>query len=179
MPVTRRPTARTPRRSAFGSALHRLARRDHSEQELRKALAAEGHTPDEVEEAVERAKSARYVDDRGYAERFTRSRLAFRGHGRALIRQGLRTRGVAAELVDGALKEISEQGLEREALDAAARKYWRLHPKVEPRLRIQRLWAFLLRRGFPAGLVQERLRSLWPGQGEILEGLEVVPEDGE
>jgi len=43
--------------------------------------------------------------------------------------------------------------------------------------RTRRLWAFLMRRGFPAGLVQERLRALWPAQGEILEGLEVVPAD--
>jgi regulatory protein len=171
--------AKPPSRSAFASALRRLSRRDHSEQELRRALAGEGHTADQVDEAVSRVKSARYVDDKGYAERFTRSRLRERGHGRALIRQGLRVRGVAGEHVDRALKQASQEGLEKEALDAAARKYWRLHPKVEPNIRIQRLWAFLLRRGFPAGLVQERLQSLWPRSGEILEGLEVAPEDAE
>ena len=49
-------------------------------------------------------------------------------------------------------------------------------PRVPPADRMRRLWAFLMRRGFPAGLVHERLRALWPTQGEILEGLEVVSE---
>ena len=164
-------------RSAFGSALRRLARRDHSEQELRTALAGEGHEAEEVEDAVLRAKSARYVDDSRYAERFTRSRLVGRGQGRALIRFGLKTRGVKAEVVDRALKQAAADGLEKAALDAAARKYWRLHPKVEPETRLKRLWAFLMRRGFPAALVHERLQSLWPKQGAILEGLEAVRDD--
>jgi regulatory protein len=164
-------------RSAFGSALRRLARRDHSEQELRTALVGEGHAVEQVDDAVLRAKSARYVDDTRYAERFTRSRLVGRGQGRAIIRHGLRTRGVKGEVVDRALKQAVAEGLEKAALDAVARKYWRLHPKVEPETRLKRLWAFLMRRGFPASLVHERLRSLWPRQGAILEGLEAVQDD--
>ena len=166
-------------RSAFGSALKRLARRDHSEQELRAALVREGHEPEQVEDAVSRTKSARYVDDARYAERFTRSRLAERGQGRAVIRHGLRQRGVQGELVDRVLKQAATDGTEKEALDSVARKYWRLHTKVAPEIRMKRLWAFLMRRGFPAGLVHERLYALWPKQGEILEGLEVAEDVSE
>jgi regulatory protein len=170
-------TAAPPSRSAFASALRRLSRRDHSEQELRRALADEGHTPGEVDAALARVKSSRYLDDKTYAERYTRSRLTSHGHGRGRIRQGLRMRGVAGELVDGALRQAADDGLEREALDTAAKKYWRLHPRVAPADRMRRMWVFLMRRGFPAGLVHERLRALWPAQGEILEGLEVEPAD--
>ena len=35
---------------------------------------------------------------------------------------------------------------------------------------------FLIRRGFPAGLVQDRLRVLWPRWGDALEGLEPAEE---
>jgi regulatory protein len=175
--LRRAAEARTPSRSAFASALRRLARRDHSEHELRSALAGEGHSEEDIAAALERVKASRYLDDKTYAERYTRSRLAGRGHGRALIRHGLRVRGVKGEVVDRALKQAATDGTEKEALDAVARKYWKLHPKVEPETRMKRLWAFLMRRGFPAALVHDRLQALWPKQGAILEGLEAVQDD--
>jgi len=57
-----------------------------------------------------------------------------------------------------------------------ARRYWRQHGREEPVQRIRKLWAFLLRRGFPAGLVRERLSALWPRWGDALTGLEPVEE---
>ena len=72
--------------SAYQRALRRLARRDHSVEELRRALAARGHAPEEIEAAIDRLRHERYLDDQGFAERFARSRLAHQGHGRALIR---------------------------------------------------------------------------------------------
>jgi len=102
------------------------------------------------------------VDDAGFAERFARSRLAHQGHGRALIRQGLKRRGVGRSETEaglaGALREVDEKAV----LDTLARRYWRQHVSVEPARRLPRLWAFLLRRGFAAGLVHERLSALWP-----------------
>jgi len=169
--MTRSATGASPQ-SAYQRALGRLARRDHSVAELKRALLARGHEEDEVEAALERLRRERYLDDAGYAERFARSRLAHHGHGRALIRQGLRQRGVTrSQTEDGlasALREVDEKGV----LDALARRYWRQHAKVEPERRLPRLWAFLLRRGFAAGLVHERLSALWPRWADALEGLE-------
>ena len=160
--------------SAYQRALGRLARRDHSEAELRRALAARGHGEAEVEQALARLRRERYLDDAGYAERYARSHLAHHGHGRALVRQGLRRRGVARSEAEAglasALREVDEKGV----LDSLARRYWRQHARVEPARRLPRLWAFLLRRGFAAGLVHERLSALWPRWADALEGLEPV-----
>jgi regulatory protein len=171
-----RDTPKLPARTAFASALRRLARRDHSEHELREALRGEGQSDEDVEDALARVKSARYLDDRTYAERYTRTRLQGQRQGRMRIRQGLRTRGVAGELVERALQKAAAEGMETEALDAAARSYWRTHPRVEPALRIRRLFVFLMRRGFPAALVHERLRALWPTTGARLEEFEAVDD---
>jgi regulatory protein len=171
-----RGETKVPARSAFASALRRLARRDHSEQELRQALRDEGQTDEDVAEALARVKTARYVDDGTYAERYTRSRLLGRGQGRMRIRQDLRTRGVASELVEQALRGAIAEGTETEALDAVARSYWKTHPRVEPVLRLRRMFVFLMRRGFPGGLVHERLRALWPKPGASLEELEAGDE---
>lgn len=158
--------------SAYQRALRRLARRDHSVTELRCALEERGHEPAEVEAALERLRGERYLDDASFAERFARSRLAHHGQGRALIRQGLRRRGVTRSETEagiaGALAEVDEKAV----LDGLARRYWRQHARVEPARRLPRLWAFLVRRGFAAGLVHERLSALWPRWSDALEGLE-------
>jgi len=158
--------------TAYRRAVLRLARRDQSAAELRRALAEKGHDAEEIEAAIERLRREKYLDDRGYAERFARSRMAHQGVGRARVRQGLRQRGVAkAEAEAGlraALAEVDEPGL----LDSLARRYWKQHARVEPARRVPRLWAFLVRRGFPPALVRERMTALWPRWGDALEGLD-------
>ena len=49
-----------PSPSAYQRALRRLARRDHSEAELRRALATRGHTEEEIEEALSRLRAQRW-----------------------------------------------------------------------------------------------------------------------
>jgi regulatory protein len=165
-------SAAAPPPTAYQRALRRLARRDHSVAELRRALVERGHDEAEVEAALERLRRERYLDDAGFAERFARSRMTHQGLGRLRIRQGLRQRGVdrgqAEAGIAGALREVDE----REVLDGLARRYWRQHATVEPARRLPRLWAFLLRRGFSPALVHERLGALWPRWKDALEGLE-------
>jgi regulatory protein len=164
-----RSPAATPPPTAYQRALRRLARRDHSVAELRRALLERDHEPGEVEAALERLRRERYLDDAGFAERFARSRMEHQGLGRLRIRQGLRQRGVDRGATDagiaGALREVDE----REVLDGLARRYWRQHAGVEPALRLPRLWAFLLRRGFAPGIVRDRLCGLWPRWRDALE----------
>jgi regulatory protein len=173
--MARRASAAPPP-TAYQRALRRLARRDQSAAELRRALLERGHGAEEVDAALERLGQERYVDDAGFAERFARSRMAHQGLGRLRIRQGLRQRGVDRAAMEaglaGALREVDE----REVLDGLARRYWRGHAGVEPPRRLHRLWAFLLRRGFAPALVHERLGALWPRWRDALEGLE--PAEG-
>ena len=173
-----RRAAATPPPTAYQRALRRLARRDHSAAELRRALLDRGHAEDEVEAALDRLRRERYVDDAGFAERFARSRMAHQGHGRLRIRQDLRQRGVDRRTseagIAGALLEVDEKGV----VDALARRYWRQHAAVEPPRRLPRLWAFLVRRGFAPGLVRERLSALWPRWSDALEGLEPSDDPG-
>jgi len=169
--MARTAVGTTPQ-SAYQRALGRLARRDHSVAELRRALAARGHDEPEVEAALARLVRERYLDDASYAERFARSRMAHHGHGRALVRQGLRQRGIGRAQAETGLRSALAEVDERALLDSLARRYWRTHLRVEPARRLPRLWAFLLRRGFPQGLVRERLQALWPRWADALEGLE-------
>jgi regulatory protein len=165
-----------PPPTAYRRAVLRLARRDHTVAELRRALLERGHEPAEVDEAIERLRRERYLDDQGYAERFARSRLAHHGLGRTRIRQALRQRGVARGESEAGLQTALHELDESTVVDQLARRYWKQHAHVEPERRLPRLWAFLLRRGFAAGLVKERLSLLWPRWSDALDGLEPAEE---
>jgi len=161
---------------AYVRALRRLGRRDHSESELRRALLDRGHPKEEVEAALTRLRGERYLDDAGFAERFARSRLASHGLGPLRVRQGLRQRGVDRGVAEAGLRAALREVPETEVLDALARRYWRQRTRDLPPHRLRKLWTFLLRRGFPAPLVNARLRALWPRWRDALEGLEPAEE---
>ena len=165
--------------SAYQRALRRLAQRDQSEVELRRALGERGHSEEEIDEALARLRAQKYVDDDGYAERFARSRLANYGQGRRRIRQGLRQRGLPPDKVEAGLRAALKDVSEDEVLDTVARRYWAQHTRVEPARRLPRLWGFLLRRGFPGAQVRRRLEALWPRWSDALEGLDPVEPEAD
>ena len=157
-------------------ALRRLARHDHSVAEMRSALVRSGYPEDEADAAIARLRQERLLDDASFAARFARSRIAHHGLGRHRVRQALRERGVARGATEAGLSEALAEVSEGATLEAVARRYWREHARDEPRRRLRKLWAALLRRGFPAGLVHERLAALWPRHRDALEGLEPPDE---
>lgn len=175
-PLPRKPAA-SPAPTAYGRALARLARRDHAEAEMRRALKRAGHAADEVEAAVARLKGQRALDDERFAEAFARGRLRHRGLGRNRIKHELRERGVGRSVALKGLREALGDVSEGEALETQARRYWHARAKDEPAKRVQKLWAFLLRRGYPADLVRTRLLALWPRWSDALDGLEPMEEE--
>jgi regulatory protein len=119
----------------------------------------------------------RYLDDAGYAARVARTRLRFDGLGRNRIRQDLRARGVARDTAESGLAEALTEVPEAETLDRVAQRYWKNRVSDEPRVRLRKLWAFLVRRGFPSDLVRARLAALWPRWRDALDGLEAAEGD--
>jgi regulatory protein len=169
-----RPTP--PRDDAYACALRRLARRDHSELEIRQALRREGFAEEAVDETILRLRRQRYLDDAGFAARLARSRLAHSGLGRNRVRLELRRKGVRRATVEAGLEEALGEVSEAEVLDALARRFWRSRAADDPASRIRKLWMFLVRRGFPSDLVHARLRALFPRWRDALEGLEMAEE---
>jgi regulatory protein len=157
--------------------VRRLARRDHSEGEIREALLRADYARDEVEATLDRLREGGLLDEQAFAEHFARVRLQDFGLGRYRIRQALRGRGVAAATVEKGLAEALKDAPEASVLEASAQKYWRSHARDAPAVRVRKLWAFLIRKGFAPGLVVERLGHLWPEWKDALEGLESVGQD--
>jgi len=165
------PETEQQARAARRSALLRLARRDQSTSELRRALDRQGHAPEVVEDTLARLAQARLLDDQAFAERFARRALD-RGLGGKRIAVALGVRGVPRDLVHVGLERARGDVPESAVLDRLAQRYWQRHARVESQKRLRRLWAYLLRRGFPAALVATRLRALAPDLDETVDAIE-------
>jgi SOS response regulatory protein OraA/RecX len=84
----------------------------------------------------------------------------------------LKRKGVAPDVAEAGIQAALEQVSEADVLDRLARRHWRASATKQPDRRLRNLWAFLLRRGFPATLILSRLKALWPRWQDALEGLE-------
>lgn len=98
-----------------------------------------------------------YVDDRAFARQWVETRAA-RGIGAARLRAELRTRGIAAPLIDAALGVLDAEDQLSQARAAARRRLPALRRSSAERAAF-RLRDHLLRRGFPSGVVARVVRE--------------------
>ncbi len=160
-------TESSSRRSGYARLLDRairiLAMRDHSEQELRRKLAAPvmgkngpealDVTPEEVDRVVGWCIENRYLDDQRFVRQFIASRSR-KGYGPARIRQELNQKGIAREESERAMREC-EIDWAQLAKEQAQRKYGDPLPTVfAEKVKIQR---FLLYRGY----LMEDIQEIW------------------
>ncbi|HCA9777897.1 TPA: recombination regulator RecX [Klebsiella quasipneumoniae subsp. similipneumoniae] len=160
-------TEPSSRRSGYARLLDRairiLAMRDHSEQELRRKLAAPvmrkngpealDVTPEELEQVVAWCIENRYLDDNRFVGQFIASRSR-KGYGPARIRQELSQKGIARQAVEQAMRECDIDWVSL-ARAQAQRKYGEPLPSAfAEKVKIQR---FLLYRGY----LMEDIQEIW------------------
>ena len=160
-------TESTSRRPAYARLLDRavriLAVRDHSEQELRRKLAAPimgKNGPEEIDATAEDYERViawchehGYLDDSRFVARFIASRSR-KGYGPARIRQELNQKGISREATEKAMRECDIDWCAL-ARDQATRKYGEPLPTVfSEKVKIQR---FLLYRGY----LMEDIQDIW------------------
>ncbi|MDD9652182.1 recombination regulator RecX [Klebsiella pasteurii] len=160
-------TETSSRRSDYARLLDRairiLAMRDHSEQELRRKLAAPvmskngpealNVTPEEVDKVVEWCIENHYLDDERFVRQFIASRSR-KGYGPARVRQELKQKGISRETIESAMRECVIDWAQL-AKEQAQRKYGEPLPTVfAEKVKIQR---FLLYRGY----LMEDIQEIW------------------
>ncbi|HHE6157256.1 recombination regulator RecX [Citrobacter freundii] len=160
-------TDSTPRRSAWSRLLDRavriLAMRDHSEQELRRKLAAPvmgkngpeeiDATPEDYDKVIAWCIESRYLDDDRFVRQFIASRSR-KGYGPARVRQELGQKGIQRESIECAMREC-EIDWAQLAREQAIRKYGEPLPVAfSEKVKVQR---FLLYRGY----LMEDIQAIW------------------
>lgn len=149
-----------PERRAVLNDCHRLLAGAHmyTELELRRKLVAKEHEPAMIDEAVERCKADRLIDDARYAEGYVASRLR-RGQGSRRIRADLSRRGIRGELVEPLLQAAREAGTTGDAALVAARKKFARVDLGDQKARSKAM-RFLLGRGFDGSQADAAIRTL-------------------
>jgi regulatory protein len=130
-------------------ALRYLARREHSRDELARKLAPHAESPEALEGVLDFLASKKFLSNERFAE--VRSRWMARKYGAAKIRQDLKAKGVAEDIV----ARVSSEGELERALTILKRKYREPATTREERARRAR---FLQSRGFSYDTIYRAVR---------------------
>src|SRR4030095_6702074 len=140
------------------SALRLLERRRRTRSDLERRLRDNGPSPAMLQELLARLGAVGLVDDVEYARAFLNERWGRRAAGLRRLVGELRKRGVGGhELENGPRHVEQEPGAAdevttaRRAIAQAARRY----ASLDPRVRRQRLYAMLMRRGFDGDVIEQ------------------------
>lgn len=140
---------------AMELALRALARRDHSEAELRALLERRRCAPAAIEAVVARLRRDGYVDDRAFARRFASDKRELERWGTERIVRELRRRGIAADVAAAAVADIDATA----ELEAARRLVSERYGPPRDDATRRRAWSFLVRRGYPCQIAYDAVRS--------------------
>lgn len=99
------PRRKRPEPTPTQRALGLLVRREHSQKELSRKLAARGVDPEAARGAIDKLRDAGWQDDVRFAETLIRSRAAT-GYGPLHIRAELATHGLGREAIAAAMDEF-------------------------------------------------------------------------
>lgn len=143
---------------AYTQALSWLARRELSESQVRSRLARRGVAAEDIDDAVDRLRRDRALDDRRVALAAARSAVTLKGRGPARVRRDVEALGIDRALARAAVEEVFGEVDQASLLDRALTRRW---PRVGvPDQRVlHRIYRALLQQGFPPDQVMAALRA--------------------
>lgn len=148
--------------AAREAALRLLERSLRTRNDVARRLRDQGFETTIVDRVLDRLADVGLVDDAEYARAFLAGRWGRRPSGWRRLQMELRARGVSDEavvrgraLVEAQSGAPDEVAAAKRVIAQAARRY----AALEPRVRRQRLWALLSRRGFDGDVIEQALRD--------------------
>ncbi len=137
-----------------------VARKSWTRQDLAARLRRRGAPADLAAALVTELESRGYLDDAAFARAWVEARARARQIGPARLRAELRARGVDPALIDAAIRGSFGAGDElARALEVGRRRLPALVAR-DARRASARLRDHLLRRGYPAGVAAQVVRTL-------------------
>jgi len=137
-------------------ALHLLERMDRTEHQLREKLMASDYPEDVVEEAIAYVKSFHYIDDKRYAENFTRYKKE--NLSRQQIKQKLMLKGVDRDTIALAIEEEYDADEKEHIRRLLEKKHFDGSSKDDGEFR--RVYNYLLRRGFRSNDILREMKCV-------------------
>lgn len=143
---------------AYAAGLNFLSYRPRSRQEVALYYRRKGVELEVAEMALERLARIGLLNDDEFARFWVENRQNFRPRGSRALRQEMRQKGLAGEVIEEALSGLPEE--EESAYRAGERKAVSLRTLGEQEF-YRKLVAFLQRRGFPYEAAAAATRRLW------------------
>lgn len=137
-------------------ALHLLEQMDRTEQQLREKLLTSGYPQICVDSAIDYVKSFHYLDDRRYAQNFTRYRKE--NLSRMQIQQKLMTKGVARDLIADAIESEYDTDESLHIRKILEKKHFSAEKADDGEFR--RVYNYLMRRGFRSTDILEEMKHI-------------------
>lgn len=138
-------------RRAQEKALYLLEYRSHSKKELAEKIARTAASKEAAQAAADRMEELGLVDDEAYARELARVLFTRKHYGKIRVRQELRQKGIASELIE---ELLSEYGGEEETLERLQEILARKYPNWAEDERIRRrAFAGLQRLGYSYELI--------------------------
>lgn len=158
------------RRDGYEAARRRvmalIGRRPRSVTEVRRYFERAAIPDDLADSVINDLLERGFLDDFKFAQAWIENRLAFRPRSAYALRTELRQRGVDSQVVEKALDGFDERQAAEKAAQDAARRY-----RGEDR--VERIYAYLERRGFPYSMTRSVVRDLGaadePNESEVIE----------
>jgi regulatory protein len=139
--------------------LDQLTGQARSRAELATKLARK-HVPDEVAEPLlDRFEEVGLVDDAAFAREWTQSRQTSRGLARRALGVELRRKGVAQDVIDDALEDVTDDD-ERAAARRLVERKLRTISGLEEQVQVRRLVGMLGRKGYGPGVAYSVVREV-------------------
>lgn len=150
---------------AVHAALRALESRPRSIAEIQDRLRRKGFAAEAIAAAIDRLQANGLLDDAAFARFWVENRQAYRPRGRQALLNELRRKGVAADIVDGALNNglADDESASAEALARGVARRYAAAPDFQTFLR--RLGGYLQRRGFGFDTIRPIAERLWAEYG--------------
>jgi regulatory protein len=146
---------------AYLEGLKLLARRELSEKQVRQRLARKGHSAAAIDEAVERLRDERAIDDTRVAEAIARTSTSLKRRGRQRVRMDIERSGIAAAVAKRAVDEVFAGIDDAALLDQAIRRRLRGREMIDSERELHRLYRYLVTQGFEPDRALAALRALY------------------
>lgn len=141
-------------------AVFRLLKiRFRSEQEIRERLTRKQFSQETIEQTIPYFKELGLIDDRQFAQKWISSRL-LKPLGINRIQFELRNKGVQDEIIQEALKNLTDDYPEEEIVFRLAKRQVSKYKNTDLNKSRQRIYGYLARRGFRSATILKALKNI-------------------
>jgi regulatory protein len=151
--------AEEERNQAYLLALRYLGIRPRTAAQLERYLSDKGHDADTAREIRKRCERQGYIDDESFARQWVRERMNWRARSVYALRRELQMKGVAHEITDKVLREVTRDDELNAARKLAAKRLRGSAGSIDAATE-RKVMMLLARNGFSSSVINQ-LRKEW------------------